>query len=147
MNEDKQRLFSHLSSLYRDPERFPAAFKGLTAFHAHLNRRQREDRDLALRGHILSRRLLDEWKEHDDYYTRFTPTRRKNIPRCLYKILNSDNIWEGDLLDMSRWSRKNRNIKFILVLVDQFTKKLYASPCKSKHVQDVLTALRDVFEY
>ena len=48
---------------------------------------------------------------------------------------------------MLRWSRKNRNIKFILVLVDQFTKKLYASPCKSKHAQDVLTVLRDVFEY
>ena len=147
MNEDKQRLFSHLSSLYRDTERFPGAFKGLTAFHAHLNRRQREDRDPALRGHILSRRLLDEWKEHDDSYTRFKPTRRKNIPRRPYKILNPDNIWEGDLLDMSRWSRKNRNIKFILVLVDQFTKKLYASPCKSKHAQDMWTALRDVFEY
>ena len=147
MNEDKQRLFSHLSSLYRDTERFPGAFKGLTAFHAHLNKRQREDRDPALRGHILSRRLIDEWKEHDDSYTRFKPTRRKNIPRRPYKILNPDNIWEGDLLDMARWSRKNRNIKFVLVLVDQFTKKLYASPCKSKHAQDVLTALRDVFEY
>ena len=147
MNEDKQRLFSHLSSLYRDPERFPGAFKGLTAFHAHLNRRQREDRDPALREHILSRRLVDEWKEHDDSYTRFKPTRQKNISRRPYKILNPDNIWEGDLLDMSRWSRKNRNIKFILVLVDQFTKIVYASPGKSKHAQDVLTALQDVFEY
>ena len=96
---------------------------------------------------FLSRRLLDEWKEHDDSYTRWKPTRRKYIRRRPYKILNPDNIWEGDLLDMSRWSCKNRNIKFILVLVDQFTKKLYASPCKSKHAQDVMTALRDVFEY
>ena len=31
--------------------------------------------------------------------------------------------------------------------MDQFTKKLYASPCKSKNAQDVLTALREVFEY
>ena len=147
MNEDKQRLFSHLSSLYRDPERFPGAFKGISAFHDHLNWRQKEDRDPKLRGYILSRPLLDEWKEHDDSYTRFKATRRKNVPRRPYKILNPDNIWEGDLLDMTRWSRKNRNIKFILVLVDQFTKKLYASPCKSKHAQDVLTALRDVFEY
>ena len=129
------------------PERFPGAIKGPTAFHAHINRIQREDRDPALRGHILSRRLLEEWKEHDDSYTRFKPPRRKNIPRCPYKILNPDNIWEGDLLDMSRWSRKNRNITFILVLVDQFTKKLYASPCKSMHTQYVLTALQDVFEY
>ena len=106
-----------------------------------------KDRDPALRGHILSRRLLYKWKEHDDSYMRFKPTGRKNIPRRPYKILNPANIWEGDLLDMSRWSRKNRNIKFILVLVDQFTKKLYASPRKSKHAQDVLTALQNVFEY
>ena len=147
MNEDKERLFSHLSALYRDQARFPGTFKGIAAFHAHLNRRQGEDRDHELRGHILSRRLIDEWKEHDDSYTRFKPTRRKNIPRRPYKILNPDNIWKGDLLDISGWSRKNRNIKFMLVLVDQFTKELYASPCKSKHAQDVLTAIRDVFEH
>jgi len=61
--------------------------------------------------------------------------------------LNPDNIWEGHLLDMSRWSRKNRNVKLILILVDQFTTKLYASSCKTKHAQDVLTALKDMFEY
>ena len=147
MNEDKQRLFSHLSALYRDPERFPGAFKGITTFHAHINRRQREDRDPELHGHILSCRLLDKWKEQDGSYTRFKPTRIKNNPRCPYKILNPDNIWEGDLLDMSRWSHKNRNIQFILVLVNQFTKKLYASPCKSKHAQEVLPAMKNVFEY
>ena len=33
------------------------------------------------------------------------------------------------------------------MLVDQFTKRLYASPCKSKLAHDVLAAIRNVIEY
>ena len=49
---------------------------------------------------------------------------------------------------MRRWkrSRGNNNTGFILVLVDQFTKKVYAAPCKSKSGQDVLHALQHIFE-
>ena len=144
---DRDRLFSHLSSLYRDPSKLPGgAYKGLTTFHKHIKNRQKLGIDPELQGHTLSRRLIEEWKHTDTAYTRYKPSRRKQFPRRPYKILNPDNIWEGDLLDMSRWSRKNNNIKFILVLVDQMTKKVYACPCKSKNADDVLIAFRNIFE-
>ena len=142
-----QRLFYHLSYLYKSPQTFPGAFKGLVPFRQHLLDRQRQDIDPELRGHILSPKLLQKWKEYEDTYTRYKDTPRKTkIPRRPYKILNPDAIWEGDLLDMRRWKRRNNNNGFILVLVDQFTKKVYAAPCKSKSGQDVLRALQQIFE-
>ena len=147
--QQQQRLFYHLSSLYKNPKDFPGAFKGIVPFRQHLLERQRKGTDPELRGHILSPKLLQKWREYEDTYSRYKDTpRRHKIPRRPYKILNPNAIWEGDLLDMRRWKSKrgNDNTGFILVLVDQFTRKLYAAPCKSKSGRDVLQALKQIFE-
>ena len=33
------------------------------------------------------------------------------------------------------------------MLIDQFTKKLYATPCNSKNAYDVLDAFKEIFQY
>eukprot|EP00794_Sanderia_malayensis_P013353 gene13353-biopygen10661 len=55
-------------------------------------------------------------------------------------------MWEVDLLDMSEYARRNKGVHFLLVVVDQFTKKLFVAPCKHKSQGDVLDAFRDIFE-
>ena len=147
--QQQQRLFYHLSSLYKNPQEFPGAFKGIVPFKEHLLDRQRKGTDPELHGHSLSPKRLKKWREYEDMHTRYKDTpRRTKIPQRPYKILNPDAIWEGDLIDMRRWKRKrgNNNTGFILVLVDQFTKKVYAATCKSKSGQDVLQALKQIFE-
>ena len=145
MNERKERLFLRLSQLYRDPE-FPGSYKGIVPFHRQLRELQKRGADRTLDGENLTRRLVQEWKHHDDKYALFKQTRHKNIPRRPYKLFNPDNIWEGDLLDMGRWTRKNGGYRYVLCLIDQFTKKLYAAPCKSKLGRDVVAAFKIIFE-
>ena len=126
-----------LSQLYTDLT-FPGAYKGLETFRHHL----RSVKNI----HVTSERLK-EWRQSYDAYHTFKPTRINKYPRRRYKLLNPDNIWEGDLLDMSACARWNSGIHFILMLVDQFSKWLFTSPCKTKSAQYVVTALRDIFEY
>ena len=83
----QERLFYQLSYLYKSPHEFPGAFKGIVPFRQHLLDRQRRDSDPELRGHILSPKLLQKWREYEDTYTRYKDTPRKTkIPRRPYKI-------------------------------------------------------------
>ena len=91
--QQQQRLFYHLSSLYKNPQEFPGAFKGIVPFREHLLDRQRKGTDPELHGHILSPKLLKKWREYEDTYTRYKDTpRRTKIPQRPYKILNPDAI-------------------------------------------------------
>jgi hypothetical protein len=47
-----------------------------------------------------------------------------------------------DLLDMSKYYHANGGYKWILVVIDIFTKQAYAAPVKSKTPKDVLEALK-----
>ena len=99
------RLFARLSQLYRDPN-FPGSFKGVTPFYQHLKDLQKKDKTTTLfdAQQPLTKRLVEEWKHHDEKYALFKQSRNKKTPRCPYKLFNPDNIWEGDLLDMGRYT-------------------------------------------
>jgi len=50
-----------------------------------------------------------------------------------------------DILDMSRWSRFNKGFKYILVIIDVFTRKGYAYPLKKKAMNYVVEAMEEFF--
>ena len=56
-------------------------------------------------------------------------------------------IWMGDLIEYTQvgYSRANRGYKYILVLVDCFSKKAYTEPIKRKNMSDVANALNKIF--
>lgn len=95
--DNNNDLYKEWSRLYRDPT-FPGAFKGLTTFYAHLKRKQGGAyKKVTLRD-------VQEWKKHDALYSKYKASRRKFV-RPSYKIFNPNNIWEGDLLDMSNFAK------------------------------------------
>ena len=136
MSNDTDVSNETLSRLYTDP-RFPGAYKGLETFRRHL---------LSSRKIRVTSERLREWRRSHQDYSTFKPTRFDRHPRRTYRLLNPDNIWEGDLLDMSAYARRNAGVHYILMLVDQFSKRLFAAPCKTKSGRDVLAAFRDIFE-
>lgn len=132
-------LHERLSRLYRDPT-FPGAFKGLTTFYSHLKKKKQSP------YRELTWKEIQEWKKHDALYSKYKASRTKKFLRRSYKIFNPNNIWEGDLMDMSNFAKWNKGFTFVLVLIDQFTRKMYAYQCKSKHKEDVLRAFQNIFE-
>ncbi len=51
-----------------------------------------------------------------------------------------------DLLDMSKFHKKNKGLRWILIAIDIFTRKAYAEPLKTKSPEDVSVALADMLK-
>ena len=140
-------LFDLLSTLYRD-KTFPGAYKGVTTFYKLVKSHPSVKKQLAADSNTprLTKKIIDQWAQQDSYVSKNKKIVRK-FQRRRYKILNPNAIWEADLLDMSNYATKNKGVKFILMVVDQFTKKLYTAPCKTKTKGDVKAGFEKIFQY
>ena len=55
-----------------------------------------------------------------------------------------DNIWTTDLAEMGSLSSKNKNIKYLLCVIDVFTKYAWVKPLKDKKGKTVLNAFIEI---
>lgn len=70
--------------------------------------------------------------------------KRKRFPRRRIFSPNIDHIWTMDLLDIHQFSRQNMNFRFILVVLDIFSRFAWARPLKDKTGANVAKALQDI---
>ena len=57
-----------------------------------------------------------------------------------------DKIWAADLVDMQAFSKFNRGIKYLLAVIDVFSKYGYLIPLKDKTGKSVASALKTIFK-
>jgi len=76
-------------------------------------------------------------------YTLFKPARKTYITRK-YIVHKYGDIWNLDLMDMSKYSRSNKNLKFIAVCVEGLSKKVMAIPIKNKRATTVMEAFKEM---
>ena len=72
--------------------------------------------------------------------------RRKKFPHRKLIVYYPGQIVQMDLVDMQKISTKNKNFKYILMIIDCFSKKLWAVPLKSKRGDEVARNLKEIFE-
>ena len=85
--------------------------------------------------------LAKAWLTSQDVYTLHKPVRYK-FPRRKTIVGGPNQQWQADLIDVSRLSRHNGGIKFLLTCIDVFSKKAWVVPLKDK----MATSLLDAFE-
>ena len=54
--------------------------------------------------------------------------------------------WAIDLIDMNRYSKQNKNYRYILTCIDHFSRYVWARPLKLKNSNDVTDAMRNICE-
>lgn len=54
-------------------------------------------------------------------------------------------LWQVDLVDMQKYATSNKNYKYILLIVDVFTRKAYAIPLKTKSASAIYDAFEAMF--
>ncbi|KAJ8913283.1 hypothetical protein NQ315_010949 [Exocentrus adspersus] len=69
---------------------------------------------------------------------------RKNYPRRRTIIKGLDDLWQSDLAEMGKYAKDNRQYKYILVVIDCFSKFLWTRPIKNKSGQEVSQAFEDI---
>jgi hypothetical protein len=84
------------------------------------------------------------WLKHQDTYTRHHKVRKK-FPRRKTLSKGIDHIWQADLCDLSKLSRFNGGYKFLLTVIDVFSRYAFVRPLTNKTGLEVSKALDDIF--
>lgn len=70
----------------------------------------------------------------------------KNFKRRKTEVRGLNETLQADLVEMIPYANQNRNIKYILTVIDIFSKYAWAVPVKSKTANDVVNAMKTVLE-
>ena len=87
---------------------------------------------------------VKEWLETQDAFTLHRPL-RKRFPRNPYTVNNVDDVWELDILDLSL-KKFNNNYRYLLQVIDVFSKYLNSVPLRTKTGKEVAAALESIFK-
>ena len=97
------------------------------------------------KGVKISRAYIRKWLLEQDAYTlhkqrkiRFK-RRKRVVPGLNYQL-------QADLVDLSSLKRQNNNKKFILTVIDVFSRFAYAIAIRNKTSQEVLNAFKQILE-
>ena len=73
------------------------------------------------------------------------PVRHKFLKRFVF-VRNVDDVWGADLVDMQKLAKKNSGFRYILMIIDVFSKYGWAVPLKNKSGPEVSHALHKIFQ-
>ena len=93
----------------------------------------------------LSSKIVTDWLSRQNVYTLHKPIRHKFKTRRVI-VSSVDDQWQADLVDMQKYKSQNKNINYILTIIDVFSKYAWAIPIKKKTGNDISKAFENVFK-
>lgn len=70
---------------------------------------------------------------------------RSRYPRRRTLLKGIDDLWQADLMEMIPYARQNSGYKYILAVIDCFSKYAWVEPVKSKSAKDITQAMNNIF--
>lgn len=123
-----------LRSIYEDVSS-PAGLGGVEPLYREARRR----------GLPVDRNAIRQWLAANVTYTLHKPAARK-IKRNKVQVFYIDQTWQMDLVDVQSLAKHNQGSKYILTVIDLFSKFAFARPLKNKSGPVVLEAVKNIFE-
>lgn len=133
---DSKVLKKHkiLNNIYSNPSN-PAGFRGPYEILREIKKSKHKN--------LIKLKDIKDFLASKDSYTLHTKVVKK-FPRRQIYAGGISQIYEADLMDIK--NTKNTPFTFILVVIDIFTKYVFAKPIKNKTGQEVTKALKDIFK-
>ena len=92
----------------------------------------------------VSLKDVKKWLQDKDSYTLLRPV-KKIFHRRSIITTGIDHMWDADLADVSNTSQSNDDTKFLLIVIDIFSRFLWVQPLKSKSSKDVVDGFTAIF--
>lgn len=124
----------YLSDLYYDPSH-PAGFGGVAAIKRAV---KRDNKNISVKD-------IEKWLQGRDAYTLQKPLRR-TFRRNKVIVSGIDSQWQADLVDVSSFSKQNKNHKYILTCIDIFSKFAWARALKDKTGKTIVRAFQSIIK-
>jgi len=71
---------------------------------------------------------------------------RKTFTRRKVVVKGFDNHWQCDLIDMQKYSKYNKGYKYILTVIDVFSKFAWMKPLKNKTGKEITSAMKHILD-
>lgn len=71
---------------------------------------------------------------------------RRNYPRRKFEMRDIDETWQADLVEMQPYARENQGYRYLLTVIDVFSKFAWAQPVRRKTGQDVTSAMETILK-
>jgi transposase InsO family protein len=94
---------------------------------------------------ISNKRDVEEWFSCQDTYILHKPV-RKRFPRNPYTVTDFDDIWEIGIAVLSSISKYNDKYKYLLNVIDIFSRFAWSVFLKDKTVISILAVLKPLFK-
>ena len=120
--------------IYFNPSH-PAAFGGVKKLYQYA---KIENKGITLND-------VKKWLSSRNEYTLFKES-RKNFKRNRIYVSYVNEQWEIDLLDYAKLSRFNQGYKYLITIIDVFSKYLYVIPIKRKSMKEVTDRFTILFQ-
>lgn len=119
-----------LKNIYTNPKH-PGSFGGANRLYNYTKSYSNKEINQYLSGE-------DSYTKQKQRYTKFI-RRKVNCHEKNY-------IWQADLIFMRKYSKFNSNYKYILTVIDVFSKLAFAIPLKNKTTKSVIEGFKIIFE-
>ena len=124
---------TQLQRLYLNPND-PGSFGGKEALY----------RSARAKGLNVSRKDVSNTLKKIDAYSLHKPV-RKRFKRNATIVGNIDKQWQADLADVSHLAKHNQGYRYILTVIDCFSKYAWAIPLRKKDSKTLLAAFKELF--
>ncbi len=69
---------------------------------------------------------------------------RRKFPKRQVNVYDIDDVWGCDLVEMQEWSKQNKGFRYMLNVIDVFSKYAWSIPLKDKTMKTTLDALKRI---
>ena len=122
-----------LRRIYRDPAD-PGSLGGI-------DRLLRRAKQLKVPG--VNHHVIDQFVKNEQAYTLHKPAGRRYVQNRKY-VAGIDAQWQAVLADMQAIARQNKGARYLLTIIDVFSKYTWVAPVKSKDAVTVTKAFRQI---
>ena len=91
----------------------------------------------------VTRKMVQEYLKSEQAYTLHKPARRRFTRNHTY-VAEIDAQWQADLADMQGIARQNGGMRYLLTVIDVFSKFAWAVPVHSKDAKAITVAFGQV---
>lgn len=133
--ESEKQLNELLFSVYYNIKS-PAAFSSVDRIYSYIKSNH---------NITVKKSFIEKWLSKQETYS-LHRNRRLNFTRNRYNITNIDDLWQIDLIDVQKISRKNKGNRYILAIIDCFSKFAFCIPIKRKTPDEVINAFKKLFK-
>lgn len=134
MTTDQQYISNIIQQTYHN-SKDPGSFGGVERIYQSL-------RERGISG--ISRQKIKDVLQESSTYTLHKPARRK-FKRNPTIVSGIDAQWQADLVDMNNISTHNDGYKYLLTVIDCFSKYAWAVPVKNKTSKSIVAAFEQIF--